>query len=134
VPIDDQTFRMPRWRAQLLALITLVSGVGSVFLMLEDGLDPITLTVATVAVLLGVGTLDRLRTRVTLRGEEIIIVHGFRRRRLFRGHIDSVHWHRKRGLSLRLDDGLRVKLPDVGDGRTRAASIRAWVERGRRAG
>jgi hypothetical protein len=134
VNLDDQTFRMPRWLTRPLALISVGSGAGAVFLLLEEGLDPITLTVAVVAILVGIGTLDRLRTRVTLHGEEIVIVRGFSRRRFFRGHVDTVSWDKRKGLSLQLDDGLRVELPNVGRGSICAASIRAWVERGRRRG
>ena len=129
---DEQTFRMPQWLTGFLALMTLLSGAGGIFLVLEQGIDAISLTVAVVGFLLAVGTLDALRTRVTLSGEEIIIVRGFRRRRLFRGHIDSVTWERGTGVSLLLDDGMWVTLPDVGDSKARAASIRAWVERARR--
>ncbi len=130
--VDDQTFRMPRWLTGPLAFLSVLTGAGGAFLLIVEGLDPVTLTVAVVAILLGIGTLDRLRTRVTLQGEEIVIVRGFNRRRLFRGHVDSVHFDKRSGLSLQLDDGLRVDLPDVGHGPTCAASIRAWVERGRR--
>lgn len=129
---DEQTFRMPRWLTGFLSLMTLMSGAGGIFLILEQGIDPISLMVAVVGFALAVGTLDAIRTRVTLHGEEIIIVRGFRRRRLFRGHIESVTWEKGTGIVLHLDDGMLVKLPDVGDSKARAASIRAWVERARR--
>ena len=123
---------MPRWLTGSLALMTLLSGAGGIFLVTEQGVDAISLMVAGVGFLLAIGTLDAMRTRVTLDGEEIIIVRGFRRQRLFRGHIDYVTWEKGSGVSLRLDDGMWVRLPDVGDSRGRAAAIRAWVERARR--
>ncbi len=129
---DQQTFRMPRWMTGTLAGLALVTGVGGILLVTEWGLDPISLTVATVGFLLAIGALDALRTRITLDGEEIIIVRGFRRRRLFRGHIDAVRWTRRRGIALLLDDGMWVRLPDVGGGQPCAAAIRAWVEHARR--
>jgi len=129
---DEQTFRMPRWLTGSLSLMTLMCGGGGIFLIVVQGIDAISLMVAAVGFTLAVGTLDAIRTRVTLHGEEIIIVQGFRRRRLFRGHIDSVTWQKGTGVSLHLDDGMRVTLPDVGDSKARAASIRAWVERARR--
>jgi hypothetical protein len=129
---DEQTFRMPRWLTGFLSLMTLVCGVGAIFLIVAQGIDAISLMVAAVGFTLAVGTLDAIRTRVTLHGEEIIIVRGFRRRRLFRGHIDEVTWNKDTGISLHLDDGMWVTLPDVGDSKAHAASIRAWVERARR--
>ena len=127
----EHTFRMSRWITGPLALLTLATGGGALFLLLEEGLDPVTLTVAAVALVLGFGTLDRMRSRVTIRGEEITIVRSFRRRRLFRGHIDAVTW-RHTGITLELDDGLEVRLPHLARGQDRAAVIRAWVERARR--
>ncbi len=124
---------MSRWITGTLALLTLATGAGALFLVLEQGVDAVTLMVAGVAVILGIGTLDRLRARVTLVGDEIIIVRSFRRRRLFRGHIDAVRWT-PNGISLELDDGMEVRLPDLARGRDRAAVIRAWVERARRTG
>ncbi len=94
---------MPRWLTGPLAFLSVLSGAGGAFLLIVEGLDPVTLTVAVVAILLGIGTLDRLRTRVTLQGEEIVIVRGFNRRRLFRGHVDSVHFDKRSGLSLQLE-------------------------------
>jgi hypothetical protein len=122
---------MSRWITGTLALLTLGTGAGALFLLVEQGLDPVTLMVAVVAVALGFGTLDRMRSRVTLRGDEIIIVRSFRRRRLFRGHVDAVRWTHA-GIYLELDDGLEVRLPHLARGRDRAAVIRAWVERARR--
>jgi hypothetical protein len=122
---------MSRWITGTLALLTLANGAGAMVLVMEEGLDPVTLMVAVVAVALGFGTLDRLRSRVTLRGDEIVIVRSFRRRRLFRGHIDAVRWT-PTGITLELDDGLEVRLPHLARGQDRAAVIRAWVERARR--
>ena len=123
---------MPRWLTGSLALMTLLSGGGGIVLVTQQGMDAVSLMVSGVGFLLAIGTLDAMRTRVTLSGEEIIIVRGFRRQRLFRGHIDYVTWEKGSGVSLRLDDGMWVRLPDVGDSRGRAAAIRAWVERARR--
>jgi hypothetical protein len=132
VSIQEQTFRMSRWLTGALSLMTVLCGGGAMVLVWQQGLDAISLMVSVVAFLLAIGTLDAIRTRVTLSGEEIVVVRGFRRQRLFRGHIESVSWKQGKGVALRLDDGMWVRLPEVGDGRGQAASIRAWVERARR--
>lgn len=124
----ERHYRLSLWLRAFLVLLCGANVFGAYVIIQQQGSrDPVALTVASVAVLLVLGTLDALTKKVSLEGEEIVIVRGFRRRRLFRGHIADVHWKAGHAISLELDDGLRVKLPEVGKGRRRAEQIRAWL-------
>ncbi len=128
-----QTLRKPIWLTLLLAVLAAATSYGAVRLLGLLGRDPVALMAAGVAFLLLVATLDALVARVTLRGDEISITRGLRHRRFYRGHIATVGWKAGEGVSLELDDGLRVELPELGRGRARAAAIRVWLDEARSA-
>lgn len=125
------TLRKPIWLTLLLAVLAAATSYGAVRLVELLGRDPVALMVAGVAFLLVVATLDALVARVTMRGDEISITRGLRHRRFYRGHIATVRWKAGEGVSLELDDGLTVALPELGRGPARATAIRAWLDEAR---
>lgn len=124
------TLRKPIWLTLLLAVLASATWYGAARMLEQLGRDPIALMAAGVAFLLVVATLDALIARVSMRGDEISITRGLRHRRFYRGHITSVRWKAGEGVSLELDDGLLVELPELGRGPARAQTIRRWLEEG----
>jgi len=125
-----QTLRKPIWLTLLLAVLAGATSFAAAQLLDQLGRDPVALMVAGVAFLLVVATVDALIARVTMRGDEISITRGLRHRRFYRGHIAAVRWKAGEGVSLELDDGLMVGLPELGRGPARARTIRAWLDEG----
>jgi hypothetical protein len=129
---QDVQILQPKAGVKALCIILYFAGCVLIWFHLPFGLsDRFKIWIAPVYILLGaLGLADLLLSRITLGGDYLRIVSGFRSKRILRADIDRVTWAAGCGASLILRDGKGVRLPSVGrNAQGLANTIRAWLKR-----
>ncbi len=122
-----RVFRTPRWLRWWLGIASVGTALGAAFAVRFEGVGWLAIGLAAFSGVSWVGMLDALLTRVELREDVLVVFRNFRRRIVPRGQIDRVTWAAGGPVSVRLQSGDWVHLPDVGNNQSRANSIRAWI-------
>jgi hypothetical protein len=107
-------FRARLWVKCAVLASLFVFVAGAVFGFRTEGPSWLPITFTVLAILGLVGVVEVFRLRVELREDELIVVSGWRKRRLSRELLERVTWQAGAGVSIRLKDGSWVRLPDVG--------------------
>lgn len=125
----ERTFRMTRWVAGFLLAVTLGLAAVTVYFCRRDGLSLHCGTAAACTLFSFLGFADAFTTRVSLFSDSLTITSNLRRRTYPRQTLESVTWAWGCGVSVRLQNGRWVQLPDVGNAQSVTNSIRAWLKR-----
>jgi beta-lactamase superfamily II metal-dependent hydrolase len=109
--------------------VTIAAASFGAFTYLEEGASTGFWLAVGFALFALVGLGDALTTRVALHSDALSITSNFRRRTIPRAEIEHVTWEAGAGVSMQLQGGQWLRLPDVGNSQATTNSIRAWLKR-----
>lgn len=128
---EAREFSSPTWfKATVGVLAIAMPGVTALVLKLE-GFSFLGLSFAAMSVIGLAGLLEVVVLAVIIDDDELRIRGVTKRRNIPKSEIARVTWEGGCGVSIQLNDGKWVKLPDVGkSSQALTNSIRAWLKRG----
>lgn len=112
----------------MLGVVTLAYSAGVVAYWVEHGASLVAIGMSSLVLLLGLGFLDAVVTRVELKDEAMVLRTLKGARTIQRQRITSVGWEAGSSVSLKLSDGAWLKLPYLGNSQGCTNTIRAWLK------
>ena len=122
-------FHTAPWIRVALSIIAAGSLAAAVYFYSEEGLSWLTAFFAGFSVFCGAGIIESFTAYIALEDTEVRFRQTLRSTAIPRSAIRRVTWEGGSGVSLLLDDGTWVKLPDLGqNSQGLTNSIRAWLK------
>ena len=127
---DDRRFAAPTWIKAMVMVLSVGMPIATTLVLKFEGVSLVTGAFAAMSVIGVAALIEVALQHVVLGDEELRIRSLTKRRNIARSAIDRVTWETGSGVSVQLEDGRWVKLPEVGgNSEALANSIRAWLKR-----